>query len=47
MLKVKVSNLQSKSGNAVRNQFEIVTDEGRYFQSYNSVIVFVSFKKEK
>lgn len=26
----------------VKNQFIITTDKGRYFQSYNSVIVFIA-----
>ena len=30
----------SSSGNPVANQFVIYTDEGTYFQSYNSVIAF-------
>ncbi len=30
----------SRSGNPVANQFVIYTDEGTYFQSYNSVIAF-------
>ena len=41
-MKVKVRAMKSpSSGNAVANQFIITTDEGRYFQSYNSVILFV------
>lgn len=31
----------SRSGNEVPNQFEIETPEGRYFQSYDSTIVFI------
>ena len=30
----------SRSGNPVANQFIIYTDEGTYFQSYDSVIAF-------
>ena len=35
---MKVSNLISKSGNNVANQFEILTDTARFFQSYDSII---------
>jgi len=38
--KMKVYNMESPNGNKVANQFEIYTDEGRYFQSYRSIIVF-------
>ena len=30
----------SRSGNPVANQFTIITSDGEYFQSYNSVIAF-------
>ena len=36
----KVSNMQSSRGNDVPNQFIITTEEGQYFQSYDSVIVY-------
>jgi len=39
-MKVKVYNIISNNGNPIANQFEIYTDEGRYFQSYKSIIVF-------
>ena len=39
--KVKVRNMMSNNGNFIPNQFEIYTNEGRYFQSYNSVIAFI------
>ncbi len=32
--------MESRKGNVVCNQFEIVTDEGVYFQSYSSVVAF-------
>ena len=32
----------TKSGYPVANQFIIYTPEGRYFQSYNSIIAFIS-----
>ena len=36
---VKVYNMVSSSGNKIANQFEIQTDDGLYFQSYDSIIV--------
>lgn len=49
--KVKIHNMTSPRGNKeVPNQFIITTEEGRYFQSYNSIIAFIparhSFGKE-
>jgi hypothetical protein len=41
MQKIKINNMTSNSGNQVVNQFEIQTDEGFYFQSYDSIIVFI------
>jgi len=41
MLKVKVENMQSPNGNDVPNQFIIQAREGRYFQSYSTVIAFI------
>ena len=38
--KVKVRNMESSNGNQVPNQFTIETDEGVYFQSYDSLIAF-------
>ena len=38
-MKIKVKQMtSSRSGNPVANQFIIYTAEGRYFQSYNSII---------
>lgn len=38
---MKVSNMQSNNSyNAVANQFLIETNEGEYFQSYQSIIAF-------
>lgn len=37
---MKVYNMESSRGNTVPNQFIIKTDEGTYFQSYNTVIAF-------
>ena len=39
--KMKVENLESNKGNTVSNQFQIIAPEGKYFQSYKSVIVFI------
>lgn len=48
MLKVKVENMISpRSGRPVANQFEIWTNEGIYFQSYNIVIAFKGFANGK
>ena len=41
MKRVKVRNMVGKSGREVANQFQITTEEGVYFQSYNSIIAFV------
>ena len=38
---MKVENVISPKGNSIANQFFIYTNEGKYFQSYDSVIVFV------
>lgn len=32
--------MQSSNGNTIPNQFKIFTPEGKYFQSYSSVIAF-------
>ena len=39
-LKVTVQNMENSNGNIVKNQFEIYTDKGEYFQSYSSLIIF-------
>ena len=39
---IKVLNMISSKGNKIANQFVIVTPEGNYFQSYNSVIAFIN-----
>ena len=41
--KMKVVNLESNKGNKIANQFEICAENGRYFQSYNSVIAFIPY----
>ena len=39
---IKVKQMKSKkSGASVNNQFIIYTEQGKYFQSYESTIVFV------
>ena len=40
---MKVSNMISNSGNKIANQFEILTDTARFFQSYNSIIAKVDY----
>jgi hypothetical protein len=39
-MKIKVKNMTSNAGNDVPNQFVITTPDGRYFQSYRSIIAF-------
>ena len=39
-LNIRVENMSSSRGNDVPNQFIIYTDEGRYFQSYSTIIAF-------
>lgn len=38
--KAKVEQMEGRAGRPVENQFIITTDDGRYFQSYSSVIAF-------
>lgn len=45
--KMKVKNLESKNGNEIANQFEITSSDGRYFQSYDSIIVFIPNDRSK
>ena len=40
MQNIKVLNMISNNGNRIPNQFIIITPEGKYFQSYNSIIAF-------
>ena len=41
-MKIKVKQMTSpRSGGSVANQFIIYTSEGRYFQSYDSIIVAI------
>lgn len=39
---IKVSNMVSNRGNLIANQFEIETAEGTFFQSYETIIAFIS-----
>ena len=36
----KIQNMQSSNGNDVPNQLKIYTEQGKYFQSYNTIIAF-------
>lgn len=36
--KIKVQPMFSRNGNAVANQYIIVVNDSRYFQSYNTII---------
>ena len=40
----KVRNMESTKGNLVPNQFVIRTNDGVYFQSYQTIIAFVPFE---
>ena len=46
MGKIHVQNMTSISGNPIANQFEIRTKKGVYFQSYDSIIVFIDNKRQ-
>lgn len=37
-MRVKVQNMISDNGNSIANQFEVITEKGIYFQSYDSII---------
>jgi len=36
--RIRVENMTSPNGNKISNQFTIMTDQGLYFQSYDTVI---------
>ena len=38
---MRVENMRSPKGNQVPNQFIIWADEGKYFQSYRTIIAFI------
>lgn len=45
MKTIKVKQMSSpRTGQPIANQFEIYTNKGVYFQSYNSIIAFVPHK---
>lgn len=44
---MKVENMKSpRTGRSVPNQYIITTNAGRYFQSYDSIIVFIPNPKD-
>ena len=43
---MKVKNMKSDKGNSVPNQFIIYSDEGVFFQSYNSIICKRTYNPE-
>jgi hypothetical protein len=43
----KANNLYSPNGSKVANQFEITTDEGVFFQSYETIIAFRPYGNTK
>ena len=45
--KVKVRLMKSARGNPVPNQFIITTHKGVYFQSYETVIVYIPFSRSE
>ena len=36
----RIQNMLGRTGREVANQFEIYTDDGKYFQSYKTIIAF-------
>lgn len=42
---MKIKQFEGRNG-AVKNQFIITTDEGKYFQSYDSIIAFIPFVQD-
>ena len=42
---MKVKNMTSNRGNKIANQFEIIGEDGIYFQSYDSTIYFECKKR--
>lgn len=38
---MKVTQMTTVKGNSISNQFIITTNEGQYFQSYDSIIAFI------
>lgn len=44
---IKVEQFTNTSGNEVKNQFIIRSSEGRYFQSYRSIIAFIPSNRDE
>ena len=44
---IRVRNMQNERNNTVKNQFEILTDKGTYFQSYQTLISFIPIGRSK
>ena len=44
MEKIKIENMMSSKGNKIANKFKIFTEEGVYFQSYQSIIAFKPYE---
>ena len=42
--KTQVEGMTSLNGNNVPNQYILTTPEGKYFQSYNTIIAFIDNK---
>ena len=38
---MKITSLKTSIGNTVKNQYIVTTSEGRFFQSYNTLIAFI------
>ena len=43
---IKVEQFINSSGNEVKNQFIIINESGRYFQSYKSTIAFIPCNRD-
>jgi len=41
---MKVRNMTSPAGNTIPNQFVVTTDEGEYFQSYQTVVAWWGYQ---
>ena len=47
MENVKIQNMKASNGNKAANQFEIFAENGKYFQSYQTVIAFIPYKSNE
>ena len=43
-IQVKIYQMTGRTGRPIANQYELYTQKGRYFQSYQTIIVFVDNK---